>query len=98
MIILVFVNTYVVYSDILAKHNLLDSLSLALSGVILEKLRKDVVPSGGEGRTIQSNKELTELFKNTIKCLHHDFMFTNRNKMIRNIREIFSKVCKKTGG
>jgi len=56
-----------------------------------------VVPSGDEGRTIPSNKELTELFKNTIKCLHHDIMFTNRNKLIRNIREIFSKTCKETG-
>jgi hypothetical protein len=57
-----------------------------------------MVPSGSEGRIIPPNKELTELFKNTIKCLHHDFMFTNINKLIRNIREIFSKACKETGG
>ena len=56
-----------------------------------------MVPSGDEGRTIPSNKELTELFKNTIKCLHYDIMFTNRNKLIRNIREIFSKTCKEKG-
>lgn len=50
-----------------------------------------------EDRAIPLNKELTELFKNTIKCIYHDFMFTNRNKLIKSIREIFAKVCKEEG-
>jgi len=50
-----------------------------------------------EARSIPLNKELTELFKNTIKCLHHDYVFTNRNKPIKNIREIFAKVCEEAG-
>jgi integrase len=51
----------------------------------------------GEGRLIPLNKELTELFKKIIKCLHHDFVFTRDNKPIKNIREVFSKVCREAG-
>jgi integrase len=60
------------------------------------RLRPEDTKSG-EGRLIPLNNELTELFKNIIKCLHHDFVFTNRNKPIKNIREIFAKVCKEAG-
>ena len=50
---------------------------------------------GNEGRLIPLNNELTEMFKNIIKCLHHNFVFTLNGKPIRSIREIFVKVCRK---
>lgn len=45
----------------------------------------------GAAKVIPLNNELTELFKNIIKCVHHNHVFT------RNIREIFTKACKKAG-
>jgi integrase len=47
-----------------------------------------------EGRAIPLNNELTEVFKSIIKCLHHDYVFTRNNRPIKNIREIFAKVCR----
>jgi len=47
----------------------------------------------GEARAIPLNNELTELFENTIKCLHHDFVFTRGNRPTGNIRKAFSKAC-----
>jgi len=46
---------------------------------------------------IPLNNELTVLFESIIKCLHHDFVFTRDNKPIKNIREIFAKVCEEAG-
>jgi integrase len=48
-------------------------------------------------KVIPLNNELTELFKNIIKCVHHNHVFTRNNKPIRNIREIFTKACKEAG-
>ena len=51
----------------------------------------------GEGRAIPLNNELTEFFKNTIKCLHHDYVFTRNNKPIKNIRKVLDKACADAG-
>ena len=40
----------------------------------------------GEARVIPLNNELTVLLKNTIKCLHHDYVFTRNNKPIKHIQ------------
>ena len=45
----------------------------------------------GEARAVPLNKELTAVFKSIIKCLHHDYVFTNRNKSIKSIRKAFEK-------
>jgi integrase len=48
----------------------------------------------GEARVIPLNNELTVLLKNTIKCLHYDYVFTRNNKPIR---KAFEGACKEAG-
>jgi integrase len=50
-----------------------------------------------EARAIPLNNELTEIFKSTIKCLHHDYVFTRNNKPIKHIRKAFEKACVEAG-
>ena len=47
----------------------------------------------GEAKAAPLNEELTVLLKNTIKCLHHDYVFTRNNKPISNIRKAFKRAC-----
>jgi integrase len=47
-----------------------------------------------EPKEIPLNNELTELFRNIIKCVHHNFIFTKNNEPINSIREIFAKACR----
>ena len=60
------------------------------------RLRPEDTKSG-DGRAIPLNKELTELFKDTIKCLHHDYVFARDNKPIKNIRKSFEGACAEAG-
>jgi integrase len=50
-----------------------------------------------EGRAIPLNNELTQLFKSTIQCLHHDYVFTRNNNPIKHIRKAFEKACVEAG-
>ena len=47
----------------------------------------------GTAKEIPLNNELTVLFRNIIKCVHHNLIFTKNNQPIKSIREIFTKVC-----
>jgi integrase len=51
----------------------------------------------GEARVVPLNNELTVLLKNTIKCLHHEYVLTRNNKPTKHIRKAFEGACKEAG-